>query len=49
MTLPRAIAAVLAVWLLGAFLLPVGGVIHTLLIVALILLLIDRLGRSGAG
>lgn len=46
MTIPRAIGAVLAVWLLGALFLPLGGLIHVLLIVALILFLIDRLGRG---
>ncbi len=46
MTLPRTILAVLLVWLLGALFFPVGGMIHFLLIAALILGLIDRLGRA---
>lgn len=46
MTIPRAIGAILAVWLLGALFLPLGGLIHVLLIVALVLFLIDRLGRG---
>lgn len=46
MTLPRAILAVLVVWLLGMLFFPVGGMIHFLLIAALILGLIDRLGRA---
>lgn len=46
MTIPRAILAVLAVWIVGAFFLPLGGMIHFLLIVALILYGIHRLGRE---
>ncbi|MBW3660164.1 MAG: lmo0937 family membrane protein [Gemmatimonadetes bacterium] len=46
MTLPLAIVAVLAVWLVGFLVLPLGGLIHFLLIVALILVLVDRLGRG---
>lgn len=45
-TIPRAILAVLAVWIVGAFFLPLGGMIHFLLIVALILYGIHRLGRE---
>lgn len=47
MTLPRATLAALALWLLGTLFLPLGGMIHFLLIVALILFGIDRLGREG--
>lgn len=46
MTVPRAILAVLLLWLVGALLFPLGGLIHFLLIVALVLFLIDRLGRG---
>lgn len=46
MTLPRVILAVLLVWLMGTLFFPVGGMIHFLLIAALILGLVDRLGRA---
>lgn len=48
-TLPRAILAVLVVWIAGAVFLPLGGMIHFLLIVALILYGVHRLGREGGG
>ncbi|MFN2382829.1 MAG: lmo0937 family membrane protein [Gemmatimonadota bacterium] len=39
--------ALFAGWALGAAFLPLGGMIHFLLIAALILLILDRLGRTG--
>lgn len=41
-----ALAALLAAWALGAAFLPLGGMIHFLLIVALIVFLVGRLGRE---
>lgn len=43
----RVSLALLAVWALGAAFLPLGGLIHFLLIAAIILFLLDRLGRTG--
>lgn len=42
----RAIVALLALWLLGAFFLPLGGTIHFLPVAALMLWVIHRAGRS---
>lgn len=47
MTIRRAIAATLSVWIVGAFFLPLHGMIHALLVLALILFLVDRVGREG--
>lgn len=47
MTIRRAIAATLSAWILGAFFLPLHGMIHALLVLALILFLVDRVGRDG--
>lgn len=41
-----AIVAILAVWALGWWLLPVGGMIHFLLIVALVVWIVDRVGHE---
>jgi len=41
-----AIVAILAVWALGAAFLPLHGMIHVLLVLALIVLLVDRVGRG---
>lgn len=43
----RAYLALFAVWALGAVFWPLGGMIHFLLIAAIILFLLDRLGRTG--
>jgi galactitol-specific phosphotransferase system IIC component len=41
-----AIVVLLAVWALGAAFLPLGGMIHFLLVAALIVFLVGRLGRE---
>lgn len=46
MTVGRAVLALMAVWVAGAFLFPLGGMIHVLPIAALVLWLIDRHGRE---
>lgn len=38
----------LAVWLVGALLYPMHGLVHFLLVVALIVFLVDRLSRGDA-
>ena len=40
------LAALLAVWAIGAALFPVGGMIHFLLIAAIIVFLAGRFGRQ---
>jgi len=40
-----AIAVTLALWALGAAFLPLGGMIHFLLIAALIVAIVDGVGR----
>lgn len=42
-----AIAVLVAAWVLGAVFLPLGGMIHFLLVLALIVFLVGRLGREG--
>lgn len=42
-----ALAALIAAWALGAAFLPLGGMIHFLLVLALIVFLVGRLGRRG--
>lgn len=49
MTVGRAIGALLAVWLAGAFLFPLGGMIHVLPVAALVLWVLDRYGREEPG
>ena len=41
-----ALAALIAGWTLGAAFLPLGGMIHFLLVLALIVFLVGRLGRQ---
>lgn len=41
-----AIVALLAAWALGAAFLPLGGMIHFLLVAALIVGIVDRVGRG---
>lgn len=43
--LKAALLGVLAVWALGAVLFPMNGMIHVLLVLALILVIIDRASR----
>lgn len=38
---------ILTVWALGAVFLRLGGTIHFLLVVALIVAIVDRVGRTG--
>ena len=45
MTERIALAALLAVWAIGAAFFPVGGMIHFLLIAAIIVFLAGRFGR----
>ncbi len=45
MSLPAALLLVLVVWLAGALLFPLHGMIHFLLVVALIMVIVDRVGR----
>lgn len=50
MTTRMALFALLGVWTLGTWLFPLGGMIHILLVVALIVWIVDRMGaedRSG--
>lgn len=42
-----ALASILGAWAVGATFLPLGGMIHFLLVVALILFLVGRFGREG--
>ena len=49
MSVRYAIAAILALWAVGAMWFPLGGVIHFLLIAALIVAIIARFGRSAMG
>lgn len=42
-----ALAALLAVWGLGAAFFPLGGMIHFLLIATIIVFLVGRFGREG--
>jgi hypothetical protein len=42
-----ALVALVAAWALGAAFLPLGGMIHFLLVLALIVFLVGRLGREG--
>jgi hypothetical protein len=46
MTTGRFLLGLLAVWLLGIFFFPMRGMIHFLLVVALIVLIVDRVGRE---
>ena len=46
MTTGRFLLVVLAVWLLGVFLFPMHGLIHVLLVLAIIVLVVDRLSRT---
>ncbi|CAN5217779.1 hypothetical protein BH18GEM1_BH18GEM1_10010 [soil metagenome] len=46
MTARAAIVGLLVVWVIGAFFFPLGGMIHGLLILALIVFIIDRVGRG---
>lgn len=41
-----AVVLILAVWAFGAAFLPLGGMIHFLLIAALIVGIVDRVGRE---
>ena len=45
-TTGRFLLVLLAVWLLGTFLFPMHGLIHFLLVLALIVLIVDRVGRQ---
>lgn len=45
LSLRGALFLVLVVWVVGAALLPLRGMIHFLLVVALILVIVDRVGR----
>ena len=45
MSLRMALFLVLVVWVVGAALLPLQGMIHFLLVLALILVIVDRVGR----
>ena len=45
LSLPVTVVALLIVWGAGAAFFPLGGMIHFLLIVALIVFIIDRIGR----
>ena len=46
MSLRWALVLVLGVWAAGAVLFPLHGMIHFLLIVALITVIVDRVGRN---
>lgn len=46
MTTGRFLLVLLAVWILGTFLFPMHGLIHFLLILALIVVIVDRVGRE---
>jgi hypothetical protein len=46
MTTGRFLIGLLAVWILGLLLYPMHGLVHFLLIVAIIVLLVDRVGRD---
>lgn len=46
MSARAAIVLILAVWALGAAFFPLNGMIHFLLVVALIVAIIDRVGRE---
>ena len=46
MTTGRFLLGLLAVWALGFLLYPMHGLIHFLLVVALIVLVVDRVGRA---
>ena len=41
-----ALASLLSAWILGVAFLPLGGMIHFLLVAALIVFLVGRLGRE---
>lgn len=41
-----ALVAILVAWALGAVFLPLGGMIHFLLIAALVVAIVDRVGRE---
>jgi hypothetical protein len=45
-TTGRFLLVLLAVWILGTFLFPMHGLIHFLLILALIVVIVDRVGRE---
>jgi hypothetical protein len=45
-TTRRFLVGLLAVWALGFALFPMHGLIHFLLIVAIIVLIVDRVGRE---
>lgn len=47
MSVRLALVALLVVWGLGAAFLPLGGLVHVLLVAAAILVLLDRIGRTG--
>lgn len=49
MTIRRAIAATLVAWAVGAWLLPLHGMIHALLVLAIVLFLVGRVGRPVDG
>jgi len=42
----RFLAGLLAVWVLGFLVYPMHGLIHVLLVLAIIVLLVDRVGRT---
>ncbi len=46
MSARAAIVLLLAVWALGAAFLPLGGMIHFLLIAAMVVAIVDRVGRT---
>ena len=46
MTTGRFLLGVLAVWLLGVLLYPMHGLIHVLLVLAIIILVVDRVSRA---
>lgn len=45
LNLPTTVGLLLIVWVAGSAFFPLGGMIHFLLIVALIVFIIDRVGR----
>jgi hypothetical protein len=46
MTTGRFLLVLLVVWILGTLLFPMHGLIHFLLVLALIVLIVDRVGRE---
>lgn len=46
LTLRAALVGVLVIWVAGTLLFPLGGMIHFLLIAALIVWIVDRVGRT---